>query len=80
MTGVCKLCKLSLWVIARFLFGLVGPVAGCDYIQCVSSVQKDYDDFLLSQAMYVFMKAAYLSMLPHTESRPFGDNEVDLFR
>ncbi len=46
MTGVCKLCKLSLWVIARFLFGLVGPVAGCDYIQCVSSVLKDYDDFL----------------------------------
>jgi len=34
----------------------------------------------LSQAMYVYMKAAYLSMLPDSESRPFGDNEVDLFR
>uniref|UniRef100_A0A673NAW8 Tetratricopeptide repeat protein 39A n=1 Tax=Sinocyclocheilus rhinocerous TaxID=307959 RepID=A0A673NAW8_9TELE len=33
-----------------------------------------------SKAMYVYMKAAYLSMLPDTESRPFGDNEVDLFR
>uniref|UniRef100_A0A671S0C6 Tetratricopeptide repeat protein 39A n=1 Tax=Sinocyclocheilus anshuiensis TaxID=1608454 RepID=A0A671S0C6_9TELE len=33
-----------------------------------------------SKAMYVYMKAAYLSMLPDTESQPFGDNEVDLFR
>lgn len=33
-----------------------------------------------SKAMYIYMKAAYLSMLPETESRPFGDNEVDLFR
>ncbi|KAI4786228.1 hypothetical protein KUCAC02_037262, partial [Chaenocephalus aceratus] len=33
-----------------------------------------------SKAMYVYMKAAYLSMLPMDESRPFGDNEVDLFR
>uniref|UniRef100_A0A8C1RMT8 Tetratricopeptide repeat protein 39A n=1 Tax=Cyprinus carpio TaxID=7962 RepID=A0A8C1RMT8_CYPCA len=33
-----------------------------------------------SKAMYVYMKAAYLSMLSETESRPFGDNEVDLFR
>ncbi|XP_067278596.1 tetratricopeptide repeat protein 39A isoform X2 [Pseudorasbora parva] len=33
-----------------------------------------------SKAMYVYMKAAYLSMLPDAESRPFGDNEVDLFR
>ncbi|KAK1877323.1 Tetratricopeptide repeat protein 39A [Dissostichus eleginoides] len=33
-----------------------------------------------SKAMYVYMKAAYLSMLPIEESRPFGDNEVDLFR
>uniref|UniRef100_A0A8C1TDX6 Zgc:158403 n=1 Tax=Cyprinus carpio TaxID=7962 RepID=A0A8C1TDX6_CYPCA len=33
-----------------------------------------------SKAMYVYMKAAYLSMLPDTECRPFGDNEVDLFR
>lgn len=80
---MCKLCKLALWidVFARFLFGLVGSVAGCDYVQCVSSVQKDYYGRLsLSQAMYVYMKAAYLSMLPDSESRPFGDNEVDLFR
>ncbi|XP_064172558.1 tetratricopeptide repeat protein 39A [Anguilla rostrata] len=33
-----------------------------------------------SKAMYVYMKAAYLSMLPPEEARPFGDNEVDLFR
>lgn len=33
-----------------------------------------------SQAMYMYMKAAYLSMLPETDVRPFGDNEVDLFR
>ncbi|XP_012681189.1 tetratricopeptide repeat protein 39A isoform X1 [Clupea harengus] len=33
-----------------------------------------------SKAMYVYMKAACLSMLPHEESRPFGDNEVELFR
>lgn len=33
-----------------------------------------------SQAMYVYMKAAYLSMLPEGEARPFGENEVELFR
>ncbi|KAK1154024.1 tetratricopeptide repeat protein 39A-like [Acipenser oxyrinchus oxyrinchus] len=33
-----------------------------------------------SKAMYVYMKAAYLSMLPQGEERPFGDNEVELFR
>lgn len=30
--------------------------------------------------MYVYMKAAYLSMLPYDESKPFGDDEVALFR
>uniref|UniRef100_A0A4W6E9L8 Zgc:158403 n=1 Tax=Lates calcarifer TaxID=8187 RepID=A0A4W6E9L8_LATCA len=33
-----------------------------------------------SKAMYVYMKAAYLSMLPKDEARPFGEDEVDLFR
>lgn len=33
-----------------------------------------------SKAMYVFMKAAYLSMLPADEARPFGEDEVELFR
>ncbi|XP_061080096.1 tetratricopeptide repeat protein 39A-like [Conger conger] len=33
-----------------------------------------------SKAMYVYMKAAFLSMLPPEEARPFGDNEVELFR
>ncbi|KAF7220573.1 tetratricopeptide repeat protein 39A isoform X2 [Nothobranchius furzeri] len=33
-----------------------------------------------SKAMYVFMKAAYLSMLPTEEARPFGEDEVELFR
>ncbi|XP_076844746.1 tetratricopeptide repeat protein 39A isoform X4 [Brachyhypopomus gauderio] len=33
-----------------------------------------------SKAMYVYMKAACLSMLPEREARPFGENEVDLFR
>ncbi|KAM4747420.1 tetratricopeptide repeat protein 39A-like [Rhinophrynus dorsalis] len=33
-----------------------------------------------SKAMYVYMKAAFLSMLPSHEPRPFGENEVDLFR
>lgn len=32
------------------------------------------------QAMYVYMKAAFLSMLPLGESRPFGEDEVELFR
>ncbi|CAG02094.1 unnamed protein product, partial [Tetraodon nigroviridis] len=31
-------------------------------------------------AMYVYMKAAYLSMLPDSEARPFGEDEVELFR
>lgn len=34
----------------------------------------------LCQAMYVYMKAAYLSMLPKDEARPFGEDEVELFR
>uniref|UniRef100_A0A3P8TIE9 Zgc:158403 n=1 Tax=Amphiprion percula TaxID=161767 RepID=A0A3P8TIE9_AMPPE len=33
-----------------------------------------------SKAMYVYMKAAYLSMLPEDEARPFGEDEVELFR
>uniref|UniRef100_A0A3B3S6I1 Zgc:158403 n=1 Tax=Paramormyrops kingsleyae TaxID=1676925 RepID=A0A3B3S6I1_9TELE len=33
-----------------------------------------------SKAMYVYMKAACLSMLPDDEVRPFGENEVELFR
>ncbi|TNN27905.1 Tetratricopeptide repeat protein 39A [Liparis tanakae] len=33
-----------------------------------------------SKAMYVYMKAAYLSMLREDEARPFGEDEVDLFR
>uniref|UniRef100_H2MPV7 Zgc:158403 n=1 Tax=Oryzias latipes TaxID=8090 RepID=H2MPV7_ORYLA len=33
-----------------------------------------------SKAMYVYMKAAYLSMLPADEARPFGEDEVKLFR
>uniref|UniRef100_H3C5M1 Zgc:158403 n=1 Tax=Tetraodon nigroviridis TaxID=99883 RepID=H3C5M1_TETNG len=33
-----------------------------------------------SKAMYVYMKAAYLSMLPDSEARPFGEDEVELFR
>ncbi|XP_072420349.1 tetratricopeptide repeat protein 39A [Chiloscyllium punctatum] len=33
-----------------------------------------------SKAMYVYMKAAYLSMLPAHEAKPFGDDEVELFR
>ncbi|XP_069783280.1 tetratricopeptide repeat protein 39A isoform X2 [Narcine bancroftii] len=33
-----------------------------------------------SKAMYVYMKAAYLSMLSKHEAKPFGDDEVELFR
>lgn len=33
-----------------------------------------------SKAMYVYMKAAFLSMLPAHEPRPFGESEVELFR
>ncbi|KAM9312978.1 tetratricopeptide repeat protein 39A-like [Gastrophryne carolinensis] len=33
-----------------------------------------------SKAMYVYMKAAFLSMLPAEEPRPFGESEVELFR
>ncbi|XP_061892832.1 tetratricopeptide repeat protein 39A [Entelurus aequoreus] len=33
-----------------------------------------------SKGMYIYMKAAYLSMLPKEEARPFGEDEVDLFR
>ncbi|KAG9473110.1 hypothetical protein GDO78_014728 [Eleutherodactylus coqui] len=33
-----------------------------------------------SKAMYVYMKAAFLSMLPADEPRPFDESEVELFR
>ncbi|KAJ8372314.1 hypothetical protein AAFF_G00290440 [Aldrovandia affinis] len=33
-----------------------------------------------SKAMYVYMKAAYLSMLPAGQPRPFGERDVELFR
>ncbi|KAM8972496.1 tetratricopeptide repeat protein 39A-like [Pelodytes ibericus] len=33
-----------------------------------------------SKAMYVYMKAAFLSMLPRNEARPFDENEAELFR
>ncbi|XP_063080181.1 tetratricopeptide repeat protein 39A [Engraulis encrasicolus] len=33
-----------------------------------------------SKAMYVYMKAACLSMLPQGDARPFGEDEADLFR
>ncbi|XP_041633807.1 tetratricopeptide repeat protein 39A isoform X2 [Cheilinus undulatus] len=33
-----------------------------------------------SKAMYIYMKAACLSMLPKDEARPFGEDEVELFR
>uniref|UniRef100_A0AAY4CBZ2 Tetratricopeptide repeat protein 39A-like n=1 Tax=Denticeps clupeoides TaxID=299321 RepID=A0AAY4CBZ2_9TELE len=33
-----------------------------------------------SKAMYMYMKAACLSMLPQGEARPFGEDEVELFR
>lgn len=41
-TATCKLCKLALWVdvFARFLFGLVGSAAGCDYVQYVSVYRR----------------------------------------
>lgn len=34
----------------------------------------------LTQATYIYMKAAYLSMFGEEEYKPFGDNEVELFR
>ncbi|CAJ0918111.1 unnamed protein product [Ranitomeya imitator] len=33
-----------------------------------------------SKAMYMYMKAAFLSMLPPDEPRPFDESEVELFR
>ncbi|XP_075062847.1 tetratricopeptide repeat protein 39A-like [Mixophyes fleayi] len=33
-----------------------------------------------SKAMYVYMKATFLSMMPIEEPRPFGESEVELFR
>jgi hypothetical protein len=34
----------------------------------------------LSQATYIYMKAAYLSMFGKEDYKPFGDDEVELFR
>lgn len=33
-----------------------------------------------SKATYIYMKAAYLSMFGKEDYKPFGDNEVELFR
>lgn len=32
------------------------------------------------QATYIYMKAAYLSMFGKEDYKPFGDDEVELFR
>lgn len=34
----------------------------------------------LQQATYIYMKAAYLSMFEKEDYKPFGDDEVELFR
>lgn len=34
----------------------------------------------LAQATYIYMKAAYLSMFGKEDYKPFGDDEVELFR
>lgn len=34
----------------------------------------------LPQATYIYMKAAYLSMFGKEDYKPFGDDEVELFR
>lgn len=51
---------------------------------CLGSLRTRMSESLfdasLRQAMYIYMKAAYLSMLPGDEARPFGEDEVELFR
>ena len=34
----------------------------------------------LPRATYIYMKAAYLSMFGKEDYKPFGDDEVELFR
>lgn len=41
---------------------------GCSHLCC------------LPQATYIYMKAAYLSMFGKEDYKPFGDDEVELFR
>lgn len=38
------------------------------------------DLLCLTQATYIYMKAAYLSMFAKEDYKPFGDDEVELFR
>uniref|UniRef100_A0A6Q2ZHL2 Tetratricopeptide repeat domain 39A n=1 Tax=Esox lucius TaxID=8010 RepID=A0A6Q2ZHL2_ESOLU len=57
----------------------------CFTYKCVWRMAYFYADLLSkesrwSKAMYVYMKAAYLSMLAPGEARPFGEDEVELFR
>uniref|UniRef100_A0A674M9F3 Zgc:158403 n=1 Tax=Takifugu rubripes TaxID=31033 RepID=A0A674M9F3_TAKRU len=57
----------------------------CFTYKCAWKMAYFYADLLSqesrwSKAMYVYMKAAYLSMLPNSEARPFGEDEVELFR
>uniref|UniRef100_A0A674D4B6 Zgc:158403 n=1 Tax=Salmo trutta TaxID=8032 RepID=A0A674D4B6_SALTR len=57
----------------------------CFTYKCVWRMAYFYADLLSnesrwSKAMYVYMKAAYLSMLASGEARPFGEDEVELFR
>uniref|UniRef100_A0AAQ5YBB5 Tetratricopeptide repeat domain 39A n=1 Tax=Amphiprion ocellaris TaxID=80972 RepID=A0AAQ5YBB5_AMPOC len=57
----------------------------CFTYKCAWKMAYFYADLLSqesrwSKAMYVYMKAAYLSMLPEDEARPFGEDEVELFR
>ncbi|XP_064842516.1 tetratricopeptide repeat protein 39A-like isoform X1 [Oncorhynchus masou masou] len=57
----------------------------CFTYKCAWRMAYFYADLLSnesrwSKAMYVYMKAAYLSMLAPGEARPFGEDEVELFR
>lgn len=40
----------------------------------------EYIFFFLWQATYAYMKAAYLSMLTEEDCKPFGEDEVEIFR
>ncbi|XP_068949126.1 tetratricopeptide repeat protein 39A-like isoform X1 [Petaurus breviceps papuanus] len=57
----------------------------CFTYKCQWKMAYFYADLLSkenswSKATYIYMKAAYLSMFAEDDCKPFGDNEVELFR
>uniref|UniRef100_G3UL10 Tetratricopeptide repeat domain 39A n=1 Tax=Loxodonta africana TaxID=9785 RepID=G3UL10_LOXAF len=77
-------CKSSLWKPLSFLcfksLMWVDLTLQASYALCYPFVSYLHTSARPAQATYIYMKAAYLSMFGEEDYKPFGDDEVELFR